>query len=239
MTNERVLLIVPCFNEAKRIDMVRFKNAPASVSFLFVDDGSLDDTSYQIQSSLDNRMHFLRLDRNVGKGEAIRRGVLYASERPEDFNFEWIGYWDADLSTPLYEVDNFLLYAATFYGEVDAIFGSRVLRFGGDIQRHSHRHYLGRLFATVGRWFFGVGSYDSQCGAKIFKKAVLKRCFVDEFVSRWIFDVEIVLRLGNRGIVEYPLKEWRDVSGGKLNVFKTAFTVLGDIYRMRKKYRCQ
>src|SRR5438132_292008 len=78
-----------------------------------------------------------------------------------------IGYWDADLSTPLDQVDR-LLAALRDDPQCRLAMGSRVKRLGADIMRRPSRHILGRIFATFASGILGFGVYDSQCGAKLF-----------------------------------------------------------------------
>jgi hypothetical protein len=82
----------------------------------------------------------------------------------------------------------------------------------------------------------GVKSYDTQCGAKIFRKELLEPAFSEPFVSRWIFDVELLLRLGDRTIIECPVREWHDVPGSKVGVLTDAFQVFADILKIRRRY---
>jgi len=232
-------LIVPCYNEAARIDLARFRGAKEGAYFLFVNDGSKDNTAQVIQQGLLPHMYLLDLEKNVGKAQAVLAGFQYMKTLPQYQHVDWVGYWDADLSTPLDEMDNFIQYAEALYGggKVDAVFGSRVLRLGSDIKRLFIRHLCGRLFATVMDSLLHIGVYDSQCGAKLFRKDCAESCFGEPFISRWIFDVEVVLRMKSRTIIEYPLKEWRDVPGGKFRLFSGGMRALLDVVRLKKKYQ--
>jgi hypothetical protein len=78
--------------------------------------------------------------------------------------------------------------------------------------------------------------YDSQCGAKLFRIEHVERAFGEPFISRWIFDVEILLRLRDQRLIEYPLRTWSDVRGGKLNVPNVAVPTLIDLWRIRHHY---
>ena len=104
---EKICLIIPCHNEAKRLDLDKFERAGSHCYFLFVNDGSKDDTSEKITSRLKSNMCILNIAKNVGKGEAIRQGMLQMKTLPIFREIKWIGYWDADLSTPLEELENF------------------------------------------------------------------------------------------------------------------------------------
>ena len=233
---EKVLVIVPCYNEEERLHFAPFKEAPSHHYFLFVNDGSADGTSEMIRKQVDNNIMLYDLPHNMGKAEAVRHGFIHARSLPVFNEIGWIGYWDADLATPLSEIDQYLLYREYFAPQAEAIFGSRVLRMGGNITRTFSRHLFGRFFATVISNLFNLNSYDTQCGAKLFRKELTEKISKEAFISRWIFDVEVILRLKGHNLVEYPLDKWVDVAGSKLKVGKVAFNVLRDIWKIRKRY---
>jgi hypothetical protein len=93
------------------------------------------------------------------------------------------------------------------------------------------------VFVTVASMLLKTRAYDSQCGAKVFRIAVAARCFRDPFVTRWLFDLEVLLRLRDAAVLEYPLREWRDVAGGKMKVLPNVWRTLRDLLRLRAKYR--
>ncbi|MDH4264922.1 MAG: glycosyltransferase [Deltaproteobacteria bacterium] len=234
---EKICLVIPCYNEAKRLDFKQFSfYCDENHYFLFVNDCSTDNTLYLLKKKLSKNMFLLNLDRNLGKGEAVRKGMLHIKTLPIFNYLDWVGYWDADLATPLYEVKNFLLYRNMFYPDSDAVFGSRIVRLGSHITRAYYRRVFSRLFATLIGFTLGITSYDSQCGAKLFKKQIVEELFYEPFISRWIFDLEILLRMKQKNIAEYPLNEWTEVGSGNLKVRTTFISVLIDIMRLRKKY---
>lgn len=239
-------IVVPCYNEAERLPVgtfVEFVRSDEKTRFLLVDDGSMDST-HQILSDLaratGDRCEVLRLHQNRGKAEAVRRGVNQALST----GAELVGFWDADLATPLEAIapmrDELSRDSRTL-----AVFGSRIRMLGRGIDRDPIRHYAGRVFATVVSVMLQVPIYDSQCGAKLFRATSLTEdLFAEEFVSRWIFDVEILARLragvgpeqwarAGELIREVPLETWRDVAGSKLSGadFVRSFSDLARIYQ--------
>ena len=221
-----VMIVVPCYNEAQRLPVARFREFldHSSIGFVFVDDGSRDQT-YQVlenlRESYADRVSVLQLKTNQGKAEAVRHGINFALDQ----KVEYTGYWDADLATPLDAIPRFL---AIFEQRptLDMVFGSRVKLLGRKVQRRPTRHYLGRVFATVVSLMLRLPIYDTQCGAKIFRvRPDTNSLFADRFLTRWVFDVEILARyirkLGSPDsaathIYEYPLEEWEDVAGSKV-----------------------
>ncbi|MBI2521087.1 MAG: glycosyltransferase [Bdellovibrio sp.] len=234
--HEKVCLIIPCYNEASRLKIQDFLKADPHIFFIFVDDGSSDETGQIIQPYCNGRVHLLKLEKNVGKAEAVRQGMLYFSHNDFFSGIEWAGFWDADLATPLSEVAKFLHYTS-LYTNVDSLWGSRVLRLGSRIVRSQKRHVLGRIFATALFCLFRVGSYDTQCGAKLFRRTIIHKAFGAPFISRWIFDIEILLLLKEHEIIEYPLSVWEDVAGSKLKISHQVFRVISDLWRIKRRYK--
>lgn len=230
------LLIIPCYNEADRLNIEAFREYTDRYYFLFVNDGSSDKTAEMLAGYTSERIFFLNLKQNQGKGEAVRQGFLYCQTLPIFNKLDWVGFWDADLATPLFEVANFFRYQEMFYPEAEVLLGSRLKRLGSRVNRSEKRHYLGRFFATVVDNIFKIGCYDTQCGAKLFRKELIPVFTSEPYISKWAFDVEVLIRLKGKNIVEYPLMQWEDVAGSKLKVSKIAFRILRDLHAMHKKY---
>lgn len=219
------VLVIPCFNEETRLsgDDVRALLADG-VRVILVDDGSRDGTAallQRLEAESPERVRALILPRNGGKGEAVRAGMRAAL----DDGAALTGYLDADFATPPEEIlrlrDELLAHDA------QVVIGARVRRLGSRIDRRPTRHYLGRIFATAASLALGVGVYDTQCGAKLFRDVPALRAALDApFTSRWAFDVELLARLLRpasgapavpvSAFLEVPLRAWRDVAGSKL-----------------------
>ena len=239
------IVVVPCYNEAKRLDARAFSQFRATgrlVEFLFVNDGSTDETLDVLKGVKCVSPDTVRVrdqQPNRGKAEAVRTGMLAALDADADF----VGFWDADLATPLEELPRFLDVLAE-RPDIDVVLGSRVKLLGRTIERHAWRHYLGRFFATIVSELLRLPVYDTQCGAKMFRATDTLRTVLERpFATSWLFDVEILARLiglepgGTSAAVdklyELPLDEWRDVAGSKLagtSYLKAASGVLA-LYR--------
>ena len=220
--NNKTILIIPVYNEQKRLDLKSFESFLALDNnyLLFVDDNSDDDTFKVIDSWSTSfpKAQILTLPLNVGKSNAIWAGWNHAEHR----GFEFIGYFDADLSTPLSQNEKFQkkLMEET---ELIGVFGSRQQTKTTAIQRSFFRHLWGRLFNLIVTFKYGIKMYDTQCGAKLFRNCeIMKTVFSERFKSRWLIDIEILLRLKKQDIntkfliSEIPLDSWTHVIDSKL-----------------------
>jgi glycosyltransferase involved in cell wall biosynthesis len=241
-----IALIVPCYNEAARLDIQAFRTFAAQtpdVLLLFVDDGSLDktlDILETVREGNEANVGILPCPANGGKSEAVRLGILHALDH---FAPRIVGFWDADLATPLNAVTQ-LARVLDEKPAIEMVFGARVKLLGREVERRAIRHYPGRVFATVVSLLLQLKIYDTQCGAKLFRVGPhIREIFEDPFLSKWIFDVEILARYMQRlklspadlsaRIYEYPLEKWTDIAGSKLHPsdFLKSFVDLGRIYR--------
>jgi len=218
----KAAIVIPCYNEYKRLSIIEYENFISTTDdflFIFVNDGSTDNTYEKLrlmQEKFPSRVTILNLTHNVGKGEAVRCGILSAIP----LNTMMIGYIDADLSTPLKEISLFLKYFEN--SNYEMVFGSRILRIGANVHRFFLRHYLGRMMATVVSIYLKIPIYDSQCGAKFFSKRFSQLLFNKPFVSRWMFDIEIFKRISLNNIkienccYELPLSTWIEKGESKI-----------------------
>jgi len=225
-------LIVPCFNEASRLELARFRSfleSNADVKLVFVDDGSTDSTLDVLNDfchEQPRQIEVLSLKNNCGKSEAIRQGFLHCSggRRNRSGNsYRYLGFLDADLATPLNEM-NRAVEIAQRRPDVALVSGSRIELSGHHVHRRRKRQLLGKAFSTVASMALGLSIRDTQCGAKLFRNTdKVRTVFRSPFLDRWLFDVEIFARLkiefGKRchdRIYEMPLESWREVEGSKL-----------------------
>jgi len=235
-------IVVPCYNEGARLKVGSFSDFARShpnIRFLFVNDGSRDNTLAvlnRLQAECPERIQVLDLQPNGGKAEAVRQGMLAGLHAG---NAAYVGFWDADLATPLETIPDFAAELDNNRG-LQMIFGARIRLLGRHVHRRAIRHYLGRCFASAVSIALQLPIYDTQCGAKLFRAtAELEQVLRDPFLSRWIFDVEILARYialhkGDtsylcHSIYEFPLMQWEDVAGSKVHAgdfFKASFDIL-------------
>jgi dolichyl-phosphate beta-glucosyltransferase len=252
MTPPELALVVPCYNEAERLDpdaFLHFVSARPGVHLVMVDDGSEDATGEileRMRAAVPASITTLRHSRNRGKAEAVRTGILAGLAKGAPL----VGFFDADLATPLLAIDDFL---AVLRGrpDVEFVLGSRVKLMGRDIRRKAARHYFGRVFATAVSLALDLPVYDTQCGAKVLRaNAATATIFDAPFRSPWVFDVEMIARylqqpvepgeLARRDrLYELVLPVWQDQAGSKLRWYDFARAVveLGYIWRERVAHR--
>lgn len=226
MDKEQYLIIIPCYNEASRLSVEEYesffqKEENKSIQFLFVNDGSTDNT-IELLEKLEQKylnVETLDLEKNGGKAEAIRQAMMKSANS----NYQYIGYFDADLATPLAEIHELIRYAIQKESPY-LVMGSRVKLLGStNIQRKIGRHYIGRVFATVVSNMLKLPIYDTQCGAKLIRRDVIDLIFKEPFLSKWLFDVELFFRLRKHKtdfetkLVEVPLRQWEDKDGSKIS----------------------
>jgi dolichyl-phosphate beta-glucosyltransferase len=252
MTAPALALVVPCYNEAERLDPDAFLQFAAShpgVQLVMVDDGSEDRTwevLEQMRAAAPASVTAIRQSGNRGKAEAVRTGLLAGFSQRAAL----VGFIDADLATPLDAVDDFLAVLRD-RPEVEFVLGSRVMLMGRDIRRKATRHYSGRAFATAASIALDLPVYDTQCGAKVLRAdAATATLFDRPFRSRWIFDVELIARYLRLPVApgapprrdrlyELVLPVWHDRPGSKLAWydFARAMVELGYIWRERLAHR--
>ena len=224
----KILIVVPCYNEQTRFDLIYWKNVISSnpfVRFVFVNDGSSDETLRIIQE-IGQASEVLSLEKNSGKSEAIRLGWLqYISES------KWIGYGfiDSDGAFSPNDIQKLIeIFKVQFdsNSKVDVILSSRVALAGRKIERTPFRHYLGRIIATYISHNWPGSPYDTQSGFKLFIKTdCFRKAILEPFETRWFFDIELLVRLKSLKEIELriweePLMSWKEIANSKIKKYE-------------------
>lgn len=240
----QLVIVIPCFNEGKRLihnEWFDYIQAHPQFLFLFVNDGSIDDTSGILKSfaSKHTNIEILHNSKNCGKSGAVRNGILHAHNY---FQFDAIAFIDADLSTPLTELDRFLsiLYS---HESTDFLLGSRVQMLGKRIKRNLFRHYIGRGIATLICKILDEPVYDTQCGLKMLKRSVAIELVRDQFITRWLFDVEMLARYKtkygsvsfNTRLLEVPVLKWTEKDNSKLKYYQFV-NIIQELLKINRHY---
>ena len=243
---KRICIVVPCYNEENRLPLSEYeiflsKNSETIVCF--VNDGSTDNTHevlLKLKQKFVKNVAVVSYKNNVGKAEAVRKGMIYCNEK---FSYDAIAYLDADLATSLEECVELSSYLDS---NISFVFGSRIMKIGSVIVRNHYRFLIGRVIATFISKILKLKVYDTQCGCKIFDKTLSETVFKDPFISKWLFDVEIFQRIillyGRQQVlnkmIEIPLKRWIDKDGSKVKI-SYFFKMLMDLYSINKKYKAK
>jgi glycosyltransferase involved in cell wall biosynthesis len=229
---QKVAIIIPCFNEEKRINKSKIDDliSNSAMTLFFANDGSTDNTKeliIDLCSQYPQRCFLIDFRENAGKGAVIYKSMQQLCQKNQ---FEWIGYFDADFSTPPEEL--ILMLKKIENSEKKFIFGSRILLLNSGIKRKFYRHIIGRIILTIINFKHNLLIYDTQCGAKIFSKEIIKQVFTKPFKTNWLFDVEIFIRLKEENLlqfgIEYPVFNWQDVKGSKIGI-SLIFSVLREM----------
>lgn len=234
------IIIIPCFNEEKRIlrTLERIKSSHIEkISFLFVDDGSVDRTASMISSFLSDKISLLRLERNLGKGFAIKHGLEYLKAKGSSESRVLFGYMDADLPITLSELN--LMISKVASSSADMVYACR--REGKlRVKRSIGRGSMSLFFSFIVKTLFSLNVSDTQCGVKVFNYTVMEILRERKILSCWLFDLELFLYLSNQLLISegHFVSEWQETKDGKfkpLVSFHSLFFQFIKIYYGYKK----
>lgn len=229
--NTYLSLIIPAYNEEKRIEKsiksaIEWLNEQGySFEIIVVDDGSLDNT-VQIAKSVSEHIKVISLNKNLGKGAAVRTGMLLAKG---DYQF----FSDADFSTPISEL-NKLLYKLE--NGADICIGSRAID-PSLIKEHQpfYREFMGKAFNIFVQMLLIKGIKDTQCGFKGFTKKASNLIFPYSKINGFSFDVEILyLAKKNSLIIEQEPVLWFNDQRSKVNPVTDSFKMIIELFRIKK-----
>lgn len=235
--NPLLSVVIPAFHEEKRIgraiDKIGkfFKKRGLKFEVIVVDDGSYDKTveaAVKAGKKLDN-FRIISHTKNLGKGAAVKTGVLIASG-------DYIMFTDADLSVPIDEFNKLWEQAKNGY---QVVIGSRG-KGARILKRQSFfRESLGKLFGWLTRRLVIDGIEDTQCGFKLFRSKVGKKAFRKVRTSSVLFDVEFLLlaKKDEAKIKEIPVV-WRHDSDTRIryNLFSSLGVFL-ELLEMKSRWK--
>lgn len=228
-------VVIPAFDEAERIGptlaAVRdyFQSRAVQAEIIVVDDGSRDGTAVRAEAALSGfaASRIIRLPGNLGKGAAIRAGVLEARG-------DLVLFSDADLSTPIAEIGKFL---PLIESGADVVIGSRALP-GSDIQvrQRTLREGMGKFFNRLVRLLVLKGITDTQCGFKLFRRDAARAVFSEARIRGFGFDVEILALCARRGyrIRQVPVA-WRNSPPSRVRLVRSSLGMIADLVRIRRR----
>lgn len=238
-------IIIPSYNEEQRLPATLnllqgwLAKQPFSVEILIVDDGSKDQTAKVAEGLIEeyakvaqsqkleaqygggvSSLKVISYHPNRGKGGAVVQGMLEAEGR-------WRLFMDADMSTPIAELDKLLPYRDNF----EIIVGSRYLKSSKIIIKQPlKRRILSRGGYQLIKLQTGLKLKDTQCGFKLFSAAAAKMIFPKQKIKGWLFDVETMVIAKELGIkVKEVGVDWYDAKQSKLKAVQTASRSLQDL----------
>lgn len=237
-------VVIPCYNEEERLlsnEFTKFIDKNSGYLLCFVNDGSTDNTLDVLSNLREGREDFIRIfdcKKNGGKAEAVRLGMLHL-EKYKDLDY--IGFLDADLSTDLSDFE--ALVSTIEDSQFKIVSGSRITRMGANITKGAARQLISWVINFIIRNILSMNFKDTQCGAKIFHRDIIKIAFQKKFITKWLFDVEIFLRVkkhfklekAKKMMCEKPLKRWIHADGSKLSM-KDSLRIIGQLAQIYWKY---
>jgi glycosyltransferase involved in cell wall biosynthesis len=223
-------IIIPAYNEAKRLpaSLVKVREYLSASPWEFaevvvVDDGSTDDT---VHVARDAGVRVLQNPGNRGKGYSVKHGMLEAKG-------EWALFTDADLSTPIGEIEK--LWSAVVDEPAQVAVGSRAVdRSLVGVHQPWLREAVGRVFNAAMRLVTGLPFKDTQCGFKLFQTSAGREVFSRQQLDGFGFDVEVLFiakQLGFRSL-EVPVR-WDNVEGTKVSLL-LGFAAFLDLLKVRR-----
>lgn len=238
---KKTALLIPCYNEERRLKIVSIRSFieqnKGAYDFYFIDDGSKDATSDVILKNLVNyeNTFLIQLKHNFGKGNALREGFLQIKEMP----YEYFGFIDADLDIPLNHIHK--LYNKIKDTHYLMAISDRNLFLGFNMFRL--RSIGSMAVVTIANRIIQLNPTlkDTQCGCKLFKKEVLNFLFKDKFISEWLFDIELFLRLkknlpdSRQYICEVPLTILGKTSNSNFKYLEN-LKIFKQLYLINKHY---
>lgn len=236
-------VVIPAYNEERRIVptlrrvLAYFAQRPYRTELVVVSDGSTDGTEWVVREAFAGlppdgpvAASFHEYRPNAGKGKAVREGVRRTRGR-------FVAFTDADLSTPVEEIDRALEHLQS--GRYQVVIGSRAAA-GADVARKQplYRRVSARFFNVLRDRIAGIrGLHDTQCGLKVFDGDVARAVFGQQRIDGFMFDVEtmfIAQRLG-LGIFEMGVR-WEDAPDSRVRLV-SGFRLLPDLTRIRLLHR--
>lgn len=229
--NSRLSIVIPSFNEEKRLAptleqiMAYLQKQKYASEILVVDDGSRDRTIEVAQEKLAGFPHrILTQGFNQGKGAAVKRGMLEAGG-------EYLLFTDADLSTPIEEVEFLILKLENGF---DVAIGSRDLADSRvEIHQNFLRETMGKTFNRIARLVSFKKIRDSQCGFKCFRREAARDLFQAQKLKGFSFDAEILYLAQKKGyrIAEVPVT-WRNSPHSRVRILEDSLRMLWDVIRI-------
>lgn len=232
-----ISVIIPCHKEAavirETILTVDSFLKPRFERFeiIVVTDGSPDDTVTVVKTVQKEHpeipLLLFSFEKNLGKGAAVRTGVLKSS-------YELILFLDADLTISITELEAFV---SALKNNVDIVIASRLLS-GSHFEEPSpwHRILMARIFHLLQIFILGNFEFpDTQCGFKLFRRSSALNLFRKATIRRFAFDAEILFlaRKNNYKITTLPVVIRRDPRNTNVRIVRDSLNMIFALFKIR------
>ena len=235
-----LLLLIPAYNEERRLPPVLVaylehfqRHWKGPFRLVVVLNGCRDNTLGVVQAAEQRYPALAHLDfpGAIGKGGALIEGLKLAPTA------DLVGYVDADGATPPEAFLDLAQRAAK--GQADCVIASRWISGAQvDVAQTTGRRRASRLFHHAVAALFWMGIQDTQCGAKVMRRAAVERVQPYLRLADLAFDVNLLYSLKRAGftIAEVPTV-WTDKSGSKVAFnLRTSLNMLLSLFRLRFLY---
>ncbi|HUD19792.1 MAG TPA: glycosyltransferase [Patescibacteria group bacterium] len=227
-------VVIPVYNETVRLksglrSVLSFlKRQPYTWEVILIDDGSDNPLLTHLKAKDLKRVISLRLPHNMGKGRAIREGVVAAHGK-------YIVFSDIDLSVPISEVQTMLRLLKT----KKLVIASRRLSHSAIIVHQPWlRESAGRLFTELSNMMCTTQVADVTCGFKGFTRQTANILFPRLRINRWVFDTELIYLARKFKIPVYEMPVgWSNKSGSKVRPLDGIGSFI-DLFRIRLNDLC-
>lgn len=237
MSDPSLLLLIPAYNEERRIGPVlreyaRYfqQNYQGRFQLVVVLNGCRDNTLGVVQSVSAEYPFISALEfaDAIGKGGALIEGLRLAPLA------DLIGYVDADGATPPAAFHDLVKRT----GEADCVIGSRWIPGAVlHVEQSGKRQFASRVFHKIVEGFFRMHIRDTQCGAKVMRRHAVEKIHSSLRIADMAFDINLLYSLKRAGftVLEVPT-EWTDKIGSKVRLFRTSLTMFLSVLRIRLIY---
>jgi glycosyltransferase involved in cell wall biosynthesis len=237
VTEPSLLLLIPAYNEERRIepvlrDYARYfqDNYHGKFQIIVVLNGCRDNTRGVVERVGKDFPNVCLLDfpEPIGKGGALIEGLKLAPLA------DVIGYVDADGATPPSALHDLMKRI----GEADCVIGSRWVPGARlHVEQSGKRQFASRGFHFIVQLLFNMHIKDTQCGAKVMRRQAVEKIHSALRIADMAFDINLLYSLKRAGfrVLEVPT-EWTDKIGSKVSLFHTPLTMFLSAVRIRLIY---
>ncbi|MCP3965166.1 MAG: glycosyltransferase [Lentisphaerae bacterium] len=192
----KTALVIPFYNTGRKIQLgtlAEMLNDEPGLTLCFVDRGSTDRSSSILKdfcSRFETRTVFLQPGGHLSFVRAIYFGL---KKMFEDESMGYVGYWDAEMATPLSVL--FKFEKMLKYTNLRMVMGSRMPRLGSQIHTRVFSHVCRRVSSKMIAFFLKLPVYDAQCHAKLIDAKLCRELIRLPFRTNMLFDVELIKRV--------------------------------------------